>query len=214
MDVLRAKCAEWLGEADADIPTLTLAVRGFDGGFVTSAEVEVDGRRVDSLLGGRALAVDPGTHRIRVTLPDGSRKVLEVVALQGQKNQAVRFEFAPEPEIVDPEPRGPVAPDRPVNVPAAVAFSVSGAALLAGIITGALAIDDGNDLRDRCTQPGPGCTQEEIDRGLALAHASTGTFVVAGVAGVVGLTFLFALEPDASPRSTVRLGPTGITLRF
>lgn len=213
-EVVRVKCTEWLEEVEADIPTLVLAITDERGQASTRARVLIDGGGASAALGGRALEINPGTHDISVELRNGKRIEKAVTILQGKKNQLVTFDFTPPEEPVDTTPQLTIVRERSsVNMPAAVAFGVTGAALVAGIITGALALRDGQDLEEQCDAEG--CQQEEIDDGLALAHASTATFVIAGVAGVMGVTFLFVIDDDPQPNKVaLRLGPTSAALEL
>jgi hypothetical protein len=211
LDVLRTKCAEWLEEVEADVPSLVVAITDRRGQTPTKGRVVIDGERVPIALRGRAVDLDPGRHVIEVKLPDGEAATRSITMLQGQKNQSVVFDFEPPPPPL-PEPAPvTIVRDRGNNVPALVAFSIGGAALVAGIITGALAFKDESDLNEQCDETG--CTQAEIDNGLALAHASTATFAIAGVAAVLGVTFLFVFDDDDDGSAALTLSPTGGSLR-
>lgn len=215
-DAVRVKCMQWLEEVDSDMPTLVLAIRDMRGETPADARVLIDGGGASAALGGRALEVNPGTHEMSVTLPSGERMVKSVTILQGQKNQSVVFDFTPPEEPVDTLPPRVIVRKGSTNVPALVAFGVGGAALVAGIVTGALALRDGKELEDKCNAVG--CEASELDD-YTLAHVSTATFVLAGVGAALGLTFLFVLEDDEDDAPTdvaVTMGPAAasLTVRF
>lgn len=211
-DAVRVKCLQWLDEVDADIPTLVIAIKDKRGETPPDARVLIDGGGASAALGGRALEVNPGTHEMSVTLGSGERMVKTVTILQGQKNQSVVFDFTPPEEPTNTLPPQVIVRGSSTNVPAIIAFGVGGAALAAGIITGALALKDGDDLEEQCDQVG--CDADDLGD-HTLAHVSTGTFVLAGVSAALGLTFLFVLDDDDEPRPGVALsvGPTSTSLR-
>src|SRR5690606_12049889 len=90
-----------------------------------------------------------------------------------------------------------------------VGFGVGGAGLVVGGITGGLVLAEVGTLEDRCA--GRACPPAEADRladARALAHASTGGFVVGGVGVAVGLTgLLSALTGPEEPLVAPLVGP-------
>ena len=212
-DAVRVKCMQWLEEVDSDIPTIVIAIRNKNGETPPDARVLIDGGGASAALGGRALEVNPGTHEMSVTLPSGERMVKTVTILQGQKNQSIVFDFTPPEEPVDTLPPQVIVREGSTNVPALVAFGVGGAALVAGIITGVVALRDGDELDGKCNEVG--CDSSELDD-HTLAHVSTAPFVLAGVGAALGLTFLFVFdddEDDVPADVAVTTGPTGTSLR-
>ena len=84
---------------------------------------------------------------------------------------------------------------------------------MAGIITGVVALRDGDELDGKCNEVG--CDSSELDD-HTLAHVSTASFVLAGVGAALGLTFLFVFdddEDDVPADVAVTTGPTGTSLR-
>lgn len=211
-DAVRVKCMQWLEEVDSDIPTLVIAIKDKSGETPRDARVLIDGGGASAALGGRALEVNPGTHEMSVTLPSGERMVKSVTILQGQKNQSVVFDFTPPEEPMNTLPPQVIVRDGSTNVPAVVAFGVGGAALVAGIITGVVALRDGDDKAKNCDEIG--CDSGDIDD-YTLAHVSTASFVLAGVGAALGLTFLFVFDDDDETRTDVAMtaGPAGASLR-
>jgi len=111
--------------------------------------------------------------------------------------------------IAAPEPVAPVSAkpeSRSMGIPALAwsGFAVGGAALVAGVVTGAIALSHASACKDN------GCTSDELDQGVAIAHASTASFVVAGAgiaAGIVGL--FIALPNEAETSAMLSIGPSG-----
>ncbi len=203
---------QWLVEVRSEIPSVVVEITGRDGGVVLDAEVRIDERL--QLLDGRAIELDPGPHLLQVRLPDGGNQELVFEALQGQRNQPLAVSFAPE------KPDAPVAPvveAGPWAVAGYIGFAVGGVGLLAGAITGGLALSNGSELEEQCDTEG--CSQSEIDRGLALAHTSTATFLVGGFGvtlGIIGVVVDAEQRNRDQPKVSAELGPTSarFILRF
>ena len=209
--VVQSRCVQWLVEVRGEIPSVVVEITGRDGGAVLDAEVRIDERL--QLLDGRAIELDPGPHLLQVTLPDGGSEERVFEALQGQRNQPLAVSFAP----AKPDVRLPTAETGPWAIAGYVGFAVGGVGLLAGAITGGLALSDGSELDEQCDAEG--CTQSEIDRGLALAHTSTATFLVGGLGitlGIIGVVVdAEGRDRDAStgpPAVSARFGPTSAHL--
>jgi hypothetical protein len=97
--VLTGDCTNWLGQLDSAIPSVIVDVRDARGQAVTSglSSVSVDEQPLAGLLDGRAVPLDPGQRRFRITLADGRRLERTVIVTEGQKGQVVRFDAAPTP---------------------------------------------------------------------------------------------------------------------
>ena len=89
--VVKSDCAKWVGELDADIPTIVVRVtRG--GSDVADSRVLVDGEPREFV--GKAVALDPGQHTIAVTA-EGSKAVEQKVVLAtGERNRIVTIDLA------------------------------------------------------------------------------------------------------------------------
>jgi hypothetical protein len=209
---------------------LTIAVpKGLAG-----LEVKRDGAVIDPAAWGTAVPVDPGRHTIEAAAPGKAPLSFSIDVAAGNAGARVEIPelldrsnaVAPPP----PPPGVPVAPPPPAPVvkappppspppapePAApgpskrrVAAFVTGglgvASLVAGAITGGLAIGKKSTIQSNCGASAgfPGdpsaCNQTGVTAGnalKALAAASTATFVV-GVVGVGVGVALFVTEPKA-----------------
>ncbi len=93
----------------------------------------------------------------------------------------------------------PGEPGRPLRTVGFVLGGVGLGSMLAGAITGSLALAKYNDLSKQCG--GDKCTiavdQNEVDRGQRLTHASTATFVIGGALVAAGVTMIL-LTPSKS----------------
>ncbi len=100
--VLRSDCVTWLRELDASIPTVVFSASTPDGRDVADARVVVDGRVVVERITGEAIAMDPGEHVVACEAAGHGRVEIRLVAAQGAKNRAVRFELAPAAQAPPP----------------------------------------------------------------------------------------------------------------
>jgi hypothetical protein len=196
------------------IPSMLVEVSG--SAARAAYEVTIDGVRVPASARKLPAPVNPGTHAISVAAR-GHESVTQSVAVKESERRSVVMALRPvrtaaaapaqggaDPERADaPEPEGP-------NVPlwGIVGFSVAGAALVGGAVTGALSFGEAKRLDERCAA---GCTEAEradYDRMIALANASNVAFAVAGAGAVVG--FIGLILGDA-PTEGARVS-LGVTL--
>jgi hypothetical protein len=184
--LVKVDCTKWLPEVDRDLPTLIVRAKDDAGLDVADANVELDGEKV---AGGKAVAVDPGTHTVKV---ERAGKTIEqqVVIAAGEKNRLVELTFPS--EVV--KPAESISP-----LPYILAgVGVVGIAGFAGF--GLSARGRLSELRDTCA---PNCDPGEkrsIQTQLVLADVS----LAIGVVSLGAAAYLF-LKP--SPSTTVALAP-------
>ncbi|MEZ4445265.1 MAG: hypothetical protein R3B72_39700 [Polyangiaceae bacterium] len=137
----------------------------------------------------------------------------------------------PAPEVAAPAPLAPVAPQpvvplaQPVPledevdwaIPGYSLLGAGGAALVVGGILGGLALGAAADAREACGRDGicDGDTSKR-DHSERLAHASTATLVMGGVASLLGGVFLVIplVTPEDHGELSLTLDPTGFRGRF
>lgn len=180
------------------IPTLELALQP---GFVDPIEVTIDG----SVVAAGKVEVDPGEHRVVAVGADGRRDIKVVTVARGQ---ALRVELrAPR---VDTPPAQEESGLSPVAIGGITLLAVGGAGLIAGAVTGGLAVDRADEFNELC--PADPCSvasrpvYEEADR---LATGSTIAFVVGGGLAAVGAALLIgdlATSDSESPKVAVGFG--------
>jgi len=216
-EIVAAKCGEWLQDAAKAQPSVLLVVKDV-GGDVVDFELTINGELVATELAGRALELDPGTHDIEVRRPSLGRSVKrKVVVSEGEQGRRVEIDFAPPRAPLKPplriaaETRSPFARVHPVTW---VGFNMALVGATVGSVTGALALTRAADLEEACG--GNVCSETqrgEYDEGVALAHASTASLVVAGVGaalGVITLPLLYDLKAAPPVRATA--GPTFVSV--
>lgn len=194
-------CVTWSGEMGGLIPTVVVLAKKGELDIV-SARVLLDGEPWAQSLDGRPLRVNPGPHRISVTLEDGQTKELEIVLSQGASQRILEFRFpGPEPEQVTRAPgAGGTAAAKPLSQedfhrPVPVATYVLGAAAVVstGIFVGfgvqALSLEQA--AKDECE---PLCSESvstDVRQSAAIADVALGVALLAGA----GATLTYAFRP-------------------
>lgn len=184
--VLSSDCTGWLAELDGAIASVIVDVRDGRGQAVTDARVRVDDGDFALNLDGRALPLDPGERRFRVTLKDGQVLERTVTIVEGKKGQYLRFDLAPAPAPAAP---APVARGRhaPVLLYGSLALGVMGGVGFAYF--GLQGQSDEDELDRSCA---PSCPKGDVDalrRTYLAADVSLGIGVVAlGALGYLWLT--------------------------
>lgn len=198
--VARVDCSQWLEDTQAALPTVVPQLRGPTGDLMPSAKLYLDGELRLERLDGSAFVVDPGPHRFRFELPDGTSFEKEVVVVEGSKRQAVVVRLEPGPEPT-PAPVAPPSPPEEASIHPATwvlgAVAVAGFGVFAGL--------GGYSLtRESCS---PTCTDDERDEIVALrAGADVGLGV--GVAGLAAALIVGIVSGTASPdEAAAGVGP-------
>ena len=193
--VVREQCTKFHTDVEKAMPSIVVTAKDRRGADVADVRLSIDGVPRGQRLDGKPIELDPGEHRLRLESADGKPVDQTIVIAEGERARLVRVELP-----IGEAPRSAVSRDEgPGLLLAGVGFGVAGAALIAGIVTGVLALGDGQT----CEDGNPECTQEYIDDHQPIAHASTACFVVAGagaVVGVVGLTLYLTGSPSESGR--------------
>jgi hypothetical protein len=194
--VVREACSQWLGEVQASLPSIVIGAKDSDGKDLLDLKVSIDGTLVTEHLGGLAVPIDPGRHKMRYEKADGAVLEEEILVGEGSKNRGV--------SVVFPGP----ATAAGVSVPASSAqgpktassFNTamgSGFALVgAGILGTALYLDlsatsDINAAKTSCAPhcPASRISSDELDYDLA------GVGVGLGVVAVGVAVYVFIAHP-------------------
>lgn len=89
--VIRRDCAEWLSEVDASLPTIVVSLRDAAGSDVVSARVVLDGAAFLESIDGKARAINPGVHKVRIEVAGTPPVEQELVIREGEKNRQVEL---------------------------------------------------------------------------------------------------------------------------
>jgi hypothetical protein len=212
--------------------TVLITVKTANGQDVTDPKVNLDDRTINAASLGIKRAIDPGPHSLRVTA-DGFKPVeLRFAVLEGgSATQAVTMEkdatavaaatpvptAAPAANPATPPPAG-----QPASTPSSsdtgapkksvlpiVAFSVGGAGLLLGTITGIVALGDHSSIAKNCptTSTCPSTESSAISGYHTMGAISDVGFILAGIGGAVGAILLLTQPKDSGEGSPAPSAP-------
>lgn len=197
------------------IPAVVIEIEGAE-----TAAVSIDGEEQRAELLGAPIKLNPGSHEIVATTPEGAED-RDTIDLQEGMTREVTLRLEVPPALVDASGGGEGGSgETMVNPVVWVGFGLAGAGAIVGSITGALAMSKYGAVAPRCRDNRcPPETHDDLDGGKTMGTVSTISFIVAGVgaaAGVVGLFFPLESGEEAgaeAPEAAIGLGPGFVTLR-
>lgn len=205
-EIIGKKCREWVPELDAIIPSVVVTVKDTGGKDSSTATLQIDGE--PHALDGRAIQLDPGQHVFVAQLPGEEPLREEILIGQGESSRRVELSYAPAagseagPGDSGDRARGGIHPL------VYVGFGVAGAGIIAGAVTGGLALAGGSDIQDNCNDKlCPPSEREGYDRSLLLAHVSTVSFAVAGAGAAVGIVGLLLSDFGGAEQGGIGVEP-------
>jgi hypothetical protein len=217
--IVRTACAGWLEEVGKQIPTLVFSAHDSAGNDLVGLEITLDGKRLEGAADGRAIPMDPGTHKVTFSATGVAPVERIVVVREGEQRRIVEavLGHAGPPEQAPAADAGSVGPPpSPQETPppaepattqtpwAAWGFTIGAgvawAAFGAFAVSGHLAYEKSKSDCPACG-PYPQTQFVLADVSLGLAAAAT---VVAGV--------LFLTHHPAAAAAAAR-GPV-LTLSF
>jgi len=190
---LRRECTEWIAPIRAATPSISVRVLGSDGCDVVDAKISVDATIVATRSDGQAIDLDPGVHKLRVEPKGSAPHEQQVVLAQGEKSRAITVRLGPSDVVCGAPPVAPpAAPAPPISSrespPArptpALVYVLGATGIVALGVAGGFAISgfSQKSTLDACS---PTCPHDDVD-------SMRSTFVVADVAGILGLASLAA----------------------
>jgi hypothetical protein len=211
-------------ELRARIPKLAVEVVVQAG----TARVRIDGVEMTAEEASGPRELDPGTHLVQASAL-GHLATAQSVELKEGESRVVQLVLAPEPPPArepapasEPPPTAPAPPPLPVDsgttpamVVAIASFSIAGAGVIVGAVTGAVSLDAAADLEDLCAadKTCPPSAADTRERSLTAAHVSTGSFIVAGVGVAAGIAALLVhtwRPAETGPRISFSAGGLAI----
>ncbi|MFT3772802.1 MAG: hypothetical protein QM820_46020 [Minicystis sp.] len=195
--LVRTDCAGWLADVDARIPSVVLAAADAGGRDLTDVTVTIDGAPRSDGTSGRAVPLDPGTHRFRFTRPSGAAVEETVILREGERGRAVTARFG-EPRV--PPPALPPAPPPEMGRSAIVAaialggVAASGAGIFAGLATSAKS--NLANLRATCA---PNCQQAQVDA-VRAKEIGANVALGVGIAAAVAAAVVLIVRPGDAPK--------------
>lgn len=202
---LRKDCITWSEELKAQIPTVSFRAT-LDGKLASDAKVYLDGRLLETALGGRAVELNPGPHTARFELGSFPAQEQEFVAAEGERYRVLNAEFkslTPAPVAVNtsPTPLVDTAPERPIPTLTYVFLGVGVAGAISAVVWGISTSVTKGDLEATCS---PNCSQNKIDavkQRALLSDISTGV----GILGFAGAAITYFTRPEAPRVGSVEL---------
>lgn len=193
---IQSECITFLAEVEQYQASVVFAAVDVDGHDASNVKVKVDDQLVLEKLSGLGTPLDPGSHDVVYTWPDGFEQKQTVVVAQGEKNRRIELRRAPKPAAA---PTGPTVPTSSSERPPTLAYVLGGVGVLAlGSFAGfAISGKSAQSEMDGCK---PSCTQAQVDKmrlRYLIADISLGVGVVALGAGGY-LYFSAAREPGGS----------------
>lgn len=212
-------CRDDLNAVEKRLPSVVFGAKGEGGGDLVDVIVQVDGVTVAQRLDGRAVALNPGPHRVRMESA-GKSSEEQIVVIEGEKSRPVRLTLraAAQAATTAPTPAAPAsAPERPSEAssggvsPLVFVFGGLGVASIGAFaFLGLKGTGEINDLRDTCGKTQT-CAQKDVDAAktkLLIGDVFLGVGIVSA-----GLATYFALTPKKDVPLTVGVKGTSLELR-
>ena len=220
----RAEAEKHAAEAEKMIAKLTVKK---SENLPADARVTLDGNVVRDESFGEPIPVNPGTLELVVDA-QGRERVTKSVQLEAGATQEIVVEAGA--ELAKPDVGGVVtkpgaSKPSPLRTAGIIVGGVGVASLIAGTVTGLVALSNAGIYRERCVKngtvdaqgnPADACTQSGLDAGHCsdtFAMVSTITFIAGGVLAAGGLTMIL-IAPKVGKKSqgtlqfTPIVGPT------
>jgi hypothetical protein len=178
-------------EIEPRIPSITIKLQNVSPG--ATPKVTVDGVEVPAAALIAPRAVDPGHHVVAVSSGAGDFREAAVDVQEGESKD-VLLDVSPTVSSVQDDTQSSNASNgagasSPWRLASYIGFGVGGAGLVAGSITGLLAISDFSSAKKQgCVgNQCPPSAYPELDKAGTMATVSTVAFIVAGVGAGVGV---------------------------
>lgn len=166
------------------------------------------------------MRLDPGAYQIIVKAPGHSPRIYDVALEEGEKETIAVFPISTAPTTsVTPQsiPPLPGSPASPLRIAGFVGFGVAGAAVIAGAITGGMALARREELGKGCPtmQDCPIALQPLQVEGKVFGDSSTVMFTIAAAAAAGGTGLLLVGSRPSNPKPEVGLsiGAGAISIR-
>jgi hypothetical protein len=213
-----------VGSISPRIPWVTLSVLG-----PANPEVVIDSTPVPHASLGVKRAINPGTHRVKVTAEGFLPQEKTIMMNEGQ-TLVVNMELEQAPDAPAPAPKVATTTADTTTVStgggewrktaAYVALGIGGASLIVGGVSGGLAWSKNKQLDEKC--PNSQCPDNQtpgIDTYHRFATISNIGFIGAGVGLAAGVILLVTQPKETSPSAAsltpyVGLGAAGVTGKF
>jgi hypothetical protein len=182
-------CGDWLADVARKMPSLVIRAVDENSHDVTDAAALLDDQPVS--LNGRAVEVDPGKHRVRISCPGKKTFEAEILAAQGEKDRVVVGKVTS--DVADSVPmhaRG--------RVPIAswIGWGIGAVGLISFTSFGIKARVDYDNFQSSC---GNHCAMSDRDTVATSVTIADVSLVVGLLAAGVGTAFYFLQPTVAAP---------------
>lgn len=176
-ELVRRECLLLRENLQAVLPSVVLFPTDAAGGRQEAASVTIDGRAHEAQEG-RAIELDPGTHRIEVQLKDGRRQSVSVLLRETEKARRVVIKF--------PE-------QGPSYSPLVYVFGGLGVVALGAFV--GFGIDGNNQERELERSCAPNCKQRDVDN-MRRSHLIADVSLAVSLASFGAGTYFLLRSPD------------------
>ena len=202
------QCADWVGEVEHDTPTISFRAKDPSGKEIFDVEVRIDDKSVASSIQPKAIAVDPGTHKIKFVLKDGNTIEDTFLLRNAEKDRIIELTFMPRAPLIPVAPPPAAGGGAGFQIPW-IAWVGVGVMVLGGVGTAAFAVSanaDESDLRSTCAPRCDPADRSGIDTKLVLANVSLG-LAFAGLGLAVVSTIVANVTHKEAPTTGLLVAP-------
>ncbi len=199
----RTEAAQLAEQLRPRIPTLTVKVLGAPAG--SPPVVTVDGATIPAAAVGAPRKLNPGSHEVTAKAAGGPEEHATIELKEGESKELPLTLKAPvagagDPLPAKPEEKGPTK----TNALVYVGFGVGAVGVVAGSVTGILALGKASKVDTACHQTTncPASAKSDVTSGRTLGTISTISFIVGGVGALVGVYGLLTPVKTAAPPQT------------
>jgi hypothetical protein len=203
--LIREDCAAWYVDLAESTPSIVLDVRDHAGRDVTDARVMLGERVLD--VHGRAIALDPGSHELRVQAANHAPHSERIVLRQGERNRRIAITLQPVPGAREPVD----SRSAPRFSPAVIALGVVG---LVGLSTFAALATSGRVHHNRLDEDlcKPGCARSDVNY-VNRVYVAADLAAAIGGSAAIAATVLHVLDRRRERRLDIGLNPLGMSVR-
>jgi hypothetical protein len=191
-----------VGAISPRIPWVTISVLG-----PSNPEVVIDSTPVPHASLGVKRAINPGTHKIKVSA-EGYLPQEKVITLSEGQALTVNLELEQAPEAAPPPPVKVATTTADTGTESSsnewrktvayVSLGIGGASLIVGGVAGALALSKHSQLSDACAGGCPPSEQAALDSYHRLGTIADVGFIVGGIGLAAGVILLVTHPKDTS----------------
>jgi hypothetical protein len=198
-ELVKKDCTTWAAELASSIPSVVIDARDEDGREAVDVTLSIDGKPRGNRLDGRAIELDPGSHVIRIQLPNGKISEQQVMMHEGERVRRVTLRF---PSRERPKPEKP--PSRDPSRPSVLPFVFGGVAVVALGSFGTFALL-GKQKQNELDECRPDCSQSDVDS--MRTRYAIGDISLAVGAVATGLTLYFAFSSSGNQTQRAFVAP-------